>query len=266
MKYFKVLTCSITPILFIISTLFTGNVFSETTVRDSIFAIAEREKQGSAISVPIAERTPKLVKRTKLEHAGYYLAKRGLYDQALEKYKQAMDPSLIVYKGDAAYALCGIGDIFKYQGKLNDALELTEKYILPRNPEKEEYIERRLELIAMIEARDNNSKKPVYDYINYLKVKYKKFLPPEGYAVPYSSKIDDIIYLYDYLHDYDSGIEFLNVIIKYHTEHKNPNHRSANKRYVQDYERVKRAWQLDKETGKHGHLQDVIRTSDVIGW
>lgn len=68
------------------------------------------------------------------------------------------------------------------------------------------------------------------------------------------------------MHDYDAGIAFMDDIIKYHMNHKDPNHRSAHKKDVAEYTRVKQAWELDKQTGKHGHLQDVIRTSDVISW
>jgi len=40
----------------------------------------------------------------------------------------------------------------------------------------------------------------------------------------------------------------------------------ATAKHVREYTRVKEAWELDKKTGQHGHLQEVIRTSDVISW
>ena len=78
--------------------------------------------------------------------------------------------------------------------------------------------------------------------------------------------INDFIHLYDYMHDYDSGIAFVNEVIKYHTNHSDKAHRLANAKHVKEYIRVKQAWELDKSTGQHGHLKEVIRTSDVISW
>lgn len=208
----------------------------------------------------------KMLLQHEILNEGRILAKQGMYDDAIKKYELAMDSSVLNRKGDAVYSLWAICTIYKYQGKLDEALDLFQKNVVPLNPKKQEYINMRIELKALIRARDTKNNKPIYDYINYIKTRYGEYLPPKGYSTTYNSEIGELIHLYDYLHDYDAGIAFIDEIIKYHTTNKDPNHRSATSRHVKDYARVKRAWELDKETGQHGHLQDVIRTSDIISW
>ena len=223
------------------------------------------EKQKNLTPFSGNEGMRRIIKRNEFQHEGYNLAKQGRYDEALIKYKLAMDPSLLNTEMDKDVALCAIRNIYKYQGKFDEALDLNEKYIVPLNSEKDSYVNASLELRALIKARNTKDNKPIYDYINYIKTKYEKYLPPKGYAIPYDIEIDKLIHLYDYLHDYDAGIVFVNTIIKYHTQ-KDKNHRLAHAKDVREYTRVKQAWELDKKTGQHGHLQEVMRTSDVISW
>jgi hypothetical protein len=208
----------------------------------------------------------KIAKRHEFEEEGRELAKNGKYDEAILKFKAATDPAVLNNESDKVHGLWAICDIYKYQGKLNEALELHEKYILPLNPKKEQYIEKRLELVAMIRARDTKNTAPIYQYINYIKTKYADYLPPKKYTGTYGSEIDDIIHLYDYLRDYDTGIAFMNEIINFINTQKDHSYQTAYGKHVEEYARVKCAWELDKQTGQHGHLQEVIRTSDVISW
>lgn len=248
MRKLIIITCSI------ISLLFAYQCCLLEAVQGTGFV---REKEGIR----------KIIERNKLQHEGHALARKGFYEEALKKYELAMDPSLLNNEGDKDISLCGIRDIYKRQGRFDEALSLNEKSILPMNPEKDEYINASLELKAAIKARNTKDNKPIYDYMGYIKTKYADAFPPNGYWQGFSSYlINDFIHLYDYIHDYDSGIAFMDQIIKYHTTHPNKNHRSANAKHVREYTRVKEAWRLDKETGQHDHLQDVIRTSNIISW
>lgn len=231
-----------------------------------LYTTVSSEKQENLTPFPNNERMRKIIKRNELQHEGYMLAKYGKYEEALEKYKLAMDVSLLNEDNDKAYSLWPMINIYEKQGKFDDALQLHEKYLLPINPNKDTYIDKRLELVALIKARDTKNNKPIYDFVDYIKTKYGDYIPPKGYAITYESKINDLIHLYDYLHDYDSGIAFMDEIIDYHTKHPDKNHRSAHAKDVAEYTRVKQAWELDKQTGQHGHLQEVIKTSDVISW
>ncbi len=220
---------------------------------------ASEDKSGLSV-FPDDEIMQKIMKRCELEHQGHALAEQGRYQEALQKYRLAMDPSLINYDGDGSVSLCCIRNIYKYQGKYQDALELNEKEILPLNPNKDEYVEASMELRALIKSSDTKDFKPIYDYITYLKEKdFKRQFGPDAHVAT-------LIFLYNYMRDYESGVTYMDELIKYHTQHPDANHRSAHAKDVREYQRVKEAWELDKKTGKHGHLQGVIRTSDIIGW
>jgi hypothetical protein len=209
----------------------------------------------------------KIVERNKLEKEGRRLAKQGLYDDALVRFRAATNPALLNDEGEASVALCSIRRVYILQHRFEDALELNEKHILPFNPKKDSYIDASLEILALIKARDTKSNKPIYGYINYIRTKYPQYFPPKGDVVGMTDIfVDDFIHLYDYMRDYDGGIALMDEMIKYYTSRPDPAHRSARANDVREYRRVKQAWELDKKTGKHGHLQEVIRTSDIIGW
>jgi len=237
-----------------------SDLFSFSCYSADKYVSTDPKKEENVTLFSNGETTRKIVKRNEFQQEGNLLARQGRYEEALEKYKLAIDPLLLNRESDKSYALCAMRNIYKYQGKLDDALTLHDKYILIMNPKKGEFVEAHLEILALIKARDTKNFKPIYEYINYLKAKDKA----KNYAI--DSHADDLIHLYDYMHDYDSGIALMDEIIKYHANHPDKNHRSAHTKDVREYTRVKQAWELDKKTGQHGHLQDVIRTSDVISW
>ena len=209
------------------------------------------------------ENTQKIIKRHKIENEGWLLAKKGLYEEALIKYKEAQNPALLNY--DYEKPELPIMILYIRQGKFEEALKNADE-IMKKHP-NEYALNERLKILALIKARDTKNNKPICSYINYIKTKYPNYFPPKGYFVGMSDIfIGDFIHLYDYMRDYDAGIALMDGIIKYHTNHPNKNHRSAHIKDVAEYTRVKQAWEFDKKTGKHGHLQEVIKTSDIISW
>jgi len=206
-------------------------------------------------------------RRNGYERKGWQLAEQGRYEEAIANFIMAVDSSLIVQEHEKAFAIGSIVKIYEREGKFEEALKVHQWFMGRHGNPTDGACEKRIELLALIEARDTKSNKPIYDYIGYLKTKYSKYFPPNGYLPGISGwLINDLIHLYDYMHDYDAGIAFMDEIIKYHTNHKDPNHRSAHAKDVREYTRVKQAWELDKKTDQHGHLKEVIRTSDVISW
>lgn len=264
-------------LILVISLLCASQLYSEDkTSSKPIYTTVGMSEKNNLTPFPIDDRTQKIIKRHKLEDAGWDLAKQGLYEEAIVKFKAATNPAILNYDYEKNMAEGCIVNSYKRQGKFEKALRIVNERI--KNLKEvshstneiggyEIFNNERLELLALIEARDTKNNKPIYDHINNMKTKYAKFLPPNGYMTGFSSsRIDDLIHLYDYMHDYYSGIAFMDEIIKYHTNHKDSNHRSAHKKDVVEYTRVKHAWELDKQTGQHGHLQDVIKTSDFISW
>jgi len=254
--------------------LFIAIIILSIVTTPSLFA--DKETTNKTVSLTKDQSTMKIIERNRLQNEGWRLAKKGEYNAALIKYHAAMNPSLLNYDYEKGLAEAAIVDIYKRQGRFEEALKIVdcqlgvlknEKYPINGITGYERAYNKRIELLALIKARDTNNAQPIYDYIGYIKFRYSKLLPPNGYATGFtSSRIDDLIHLYDYLHDYDAGIAFMDEIIKYHSQHKNKDHRSAHEKDVKEYTRVKQAWELDKKTGQHGHLKEVIRTSDVISW
>lgn len=231
-----------------------------------IYTIVGESKKSNSTPFPSDNWTKKIFKRNEFQNEGWALAEQGLYEEAIAKFRMAADPSLIVQEHERAVPIGLIVDAYQRQGKFEDALKEHQWFMRHKEP-SDAARERQAELLALIKARDTKNNKPIYDYIDYIKAKYPKYFPPNGYFVGMSDiYIKDFIHLYDYIHDYDSGIALMDEVIKYHTNHKDPNHRSAHKKDVIEYTRVKQAWELDKKTGKHGHLREVIKTSSVISW
>jgi len=207
---------------------------------------------------PNDEGTQKIVKRTDLELQASRLARHGFYEEALSKYREAINPSLLNNEYDKATALGGIEDIYERQRKFDLALKIHQ-WFMKANPEKDYYIDKQLELEALIKARDSRSNETIYGHIAYLRRRYGKFIPPQsqGDSGFHSTPIEQIIRLYDWMGDSDGGIKFMNEVLSsksiYPAEHK-------------EYEKVKAAFEEDKRTGQKGHLQKVIETSNIIGW
>lgn len=249
-------------ILILVSPAYCG----DKTSSGSAYSTIGTSEKSNATPFPDNDATQKIIKRTNLEQEGDCFAKQGLYKEALVKYRAALDPSLLNYEHEKSTAKWAIEEIYMRQRKFEEALKIVDENLILR-PQNDELIRRRLELLAFIKARDTKNNKPIYDYLDYIKSKYANYLPPKGYLSGISGwLISDVIHLYDYMRDYDAGVAFMDEIIKYHTQHSDKNHRSAHTKDVVEYTRVKQAWELDKKTGKHGHLQEVIKTSDIISW
>ncbi len=252
-------------LILLISLFCASQLYSEDKASSKpVYTVVDTSEKKNLTPFPGDESTQKIIRRTNLEREGDFFAKQGLYEEALIKYKAAQDPSLLNY--DHEKPELPIIIIYIRQGKFEQALQIVDEN-LKKRPQNDEVIRQYRELSALIKARDTKSTKPIYGYMGYLKTKYPEYFPPNGRFVGKAGfYINDFIYLYDYMHNYDAGIAFIDEVIKYHTNHKDPNHRSAHAKDVREYTRVKQAWELDKKTGQHGHLQEVIRTSDVISW
>ena len=265
---YKMKTIFIISFIFISTEILSGNqAYCEQTINESLsHSIYVNSNKNDAAKVSGNEWAKKQARRNGYEYEGYRLAKQGQYKEAIVEFTMAADSSLIVQEREKGSAIGSIVRCYQRQGKFEEALKAYQWFI-EQNKVNDAAIEGQKELLSLIRAQYTKDSKPVYDYIGYVKTKHPQYFPPNGYSTGMSGIfINDFIHLYDYLHDYDAGIAFMDEIIKYHTNHPNKNHRSAHAKDVREYERVKQAWELDKKTGQHGHLQEVIKTSDVISW
>jgi hypothetical protein len=250
-----------------IITSYSCSCFSEFNKSESIIFTSKAQKQNDLELASSGSSTKKSVLRYKILHEGDFFAAQGNYEKALSKFNEAMRSEYLNKESDKSAAQMRIVWAHKRQGKFNLALKEHSEWLYNKHPNHELTIDEHLELVALVKAFETGNSTFLYEYISYLKNIYMKQLPPNGYATGFSNIIiNRIIHLYDYLNNYDAGITFVDDIIKYHTQHPDRNHRSAHAKDVKEYARVKQAWELDKKTGQHSHLQDVIRTSDVISW
>ena len=188
----------------------------------------------------------KVFARTSIEKQARLLEKQGLYDEAIVKYKEALNPSLInqTYEGSTAHG--GIMDVYIKQGKFEEALKELQWFITTNyNPAAKPWLDQQIEIEALIKARGTHSNKPVYEYIQYLKEKYKKSLPPKKVDVIIATLI---IRLYDTIGDYDAGIVFVDGFLNYYAKkaHVKPEKIGPKNPYLQ----IKQAFLQDKAEGR----------------
>lgn len=261
----------IIPLIIFILTfieIFSGNqIYCDQIINENLSnSIYINSNKNDAAKVSGNEWATKQAQRNRYEREGYQLAKQGQYEAAIVKFTIAADSALIVQEHEKGIAIGYIVRCYQRQGKFDKALKAYQWFI-EQNKINDAALEGQKELLALIKARNTKNNKSIYDYIGYIKKKYPQYFPPNGYFAGMSGiYINDFIHLYDYMHDYDAGIAFMDGIIKYHTQHPDKNHRSAHAKDVREYTRVKQAWELDKKTGQHCHLQEVIKTSDIISW
>ncbi len=158
------------------------------------------------------ERTRKIFKQEQIIKEGSTLVEEGRYEEAIKKYKEALNPSVLNEERDKGNAIYYIEKVYKLQGKYEEALKELQ-WSINENSNGTGWFDEKLELEALIKARDTNSTQPIYEHIEYLKKKYKDQLPPNAGA--YSDIVATaIIRLYDHIGDFDGGIQFVEGFFK----------------------------------------------------
>lgn len=192
--------------------------------------------------------------RARLEDEGRQLLKRGYYEQAIEKYQEALNYTFYKSGYDKNTAFARIRDIHKYQGKYELALEEHE-YFMKLAPSFPRNIETKLQIEALIKARDTKSNDPIYEYIKYLRQGHLKDIPPQDTQFNPITVIGDIFWLYDHIGDYNSAIKFVDELLA---------SKSIDQYQRAEYEKVKAAFEEDRRSGTRGHLAKVYETSQYF--
>jgi len=206
--------------------------------------------QNTLTPFPNDDETRKILKQNQLENEGRKLIKRGFYHEAIEKFRQADVPTLRVSGYQPTIAKGLIREVYWIQGKYDQALaELLP--LLETNPKQESYIDEKQELEALISAHDKQATKPVYDYLDFFKRKYKKELPPKKYWFGSLGIATTIIRLYDHIGDSTGGIAFVDQILAY--KKLRPKARS-------EYLKVRESFEHDKKEGFKGCLDAKVGT------
>ena len=237
---------------------------SEKSESPSIVVVGGRSAKATLTPFPSDGRTQRILKQEQIIHEGTVLVEQGRYDEAIQKYKEALDPSFLNEEDDRGHAIYYIEKVYKLQGKYEEALRelqwsidhnripnIKGEIAKPQKPElpklitaKERLYEEIQEINALLEYKKTGSKEPVYKHIEFLRVRYKSMLPPKRYqSTGYSTIVtSEIIRLYDHIADYDAGIAFVDSVVNYFYS-KNKSLR----RVTTSQEALKKA----EERGKH---------------
>lgn len=192
----------------------------------------------------------KAFRQDKLEKEGEAFLKQGLYDEALQKFKQADDPSLKMKGFQDSYAKMQIREAYYLKGEYEKALEVLTP-LVQMNPTQWNWQDEKTELEAVVKIRDTKSPKAVCQFIEYMKTKYKDILPPQKHDINITTTVASaIIRGYDQIGDYDGGIDFMDEILKYWEKKSGQDlHRPGNKN---QYFLIRQAFEQDKKEGKKG--------------
>ncbi|HTL47626.1 MAG TPA: hypothetical protein VL688_06130, partial [Verrucomicrobiae bacterium] len=166
------------------------------------------------------EHTKKIFEQERLIKEGNNLVEQGHYTEGIVKYNEAMNPDLLLHDYDIARPVLLTADALKFNGQYEDALNqvkrLKECPEMPSGQLPSPSCYEKLELEALIKARDTNSTQSIYDYISYLEKKYKKILPPQMCVGWCDAVFATIARLYDHIGDYDEGIEFTDRFLQFY--------------------------------------------------
>jgi len=196
--------------------------------------------------------------RSEIESEARRLAEAGFFDKAISRYRDALHPVLIEDEVNKSMALWGIMQIHQWQGKFDSALQELQ-WFLKMRADKSEYTDKKAELEALIKARDTSSNQSIYEFIDYMKKKWEKLIPPQASNTYTSTVTSPIIQLYDYMGDYKGGISFVEPIIKYHES----NH---HQKLSEEYTKIKQAFEESIRTGTKGLATHAILISDDFSW
>ncbi|HNV86349.1 MAG TPA: hypothetical protein PKL97_05225 [Candidatus Omnitrophota bacterium] len=191
-------------VVFLVFLFFGAPLFGEITVTGPVCDPESEFKELSDIQ--------KISVRCGMEKEAKALETQGKLDEAVLKYREAIRPVLVTDEVQKSTALWGILEIHQKQGKYRLALEEVQ-WFLKINPSKPNYWEKKYELEALIEGERLHSTAPVYEYIRSLRERYRDHLPPEGYTFIGTWVGRAILRLYDFLGDYDGGVDFVNLLL-----------------------------------------------------
>ncbi len=227
---------------------------------------------------PVLDR---VYQRNALEKQAERLVENGDFDEAIRIYQQVLDPKYINYDYDKNTALGALVDIYKWQGKYEQAMFFLSE-LLNRNPDAIYFIMEKKEIEALTQYAKTGDIKYIYQHISEIKATYRDQLPPVKYFSHSTIYISDILRLYDTIGDYDAGIAFVDEILEYGF--------SRNQTYVKvhssaealergytaaaEYLKVREAFEQDKKEGKRGSMKEgtpgratkALIQSDYFPW
>lgn len=199
-------------------------------------------------------RQNKILQRATLINEGDRLVDKAFYDDAIKKYKVAARSELLNYAHDIAVPYGRIESVLMFQGKFEEAAQVLGK-VIAINKRGTGWEDPKYKLNALMQARNSGSRRPIYDHIEYLKTKHKNDLPPRHTSFT-AIVASDIIRLYDYIGDYDAGIQFVDQLLNY---------KKLGKSTRQDYLKIRQVFMQDKVEGTQSCFETQVQGEACVG-
>lgn len=203
-----------------------------------------------------------------LEHEGHLLAEQGKYEEAIQKYQEALKPEYLNDEGDKSGPVYGLMKVHMMQGKYEEALKDLEWYI-KRHPRRSPndvppWVENKHELDALIQYQKTGDPKAIYQHIEYLKNKWPELTKTKGEVWRKSVVTDQfsstIIRLYDTIGDQEGGIRYIDELFADAEAQFGKREISEDNEYM----KLRRAFEKDKKAGKKGTPTKLIIESDNL--
>lgn len=217
-------------------------VFPVLFVSSLVAAVLFLSKDGALQNISFGPKNT--LARNALQEEARVLKKQGLYERALEKYREAILPKMLTFEWQASTARGAIIEIYCLQGRYDEALE-DMKWFVAGNSEK--FTPWLNEIKALAEYQASGDAKMVYDHISWLKETKKKFSPP---AYADDQTVSTILRLYNTIGAHDAGIKFIDEILAYFRTGKAGDPKPG--KVDAEYMKVREAFERDKRDGFKG--------------
>ena len=197
---------------------------------DKLYANQSQTKLASS-----DEDLRKIFTQGKIINEGQNYLRSLLFENALAKYEEALQPNILESNRSAAYPLGLKIACLWYQGRYEEALKANRWYF-EKKLVKNVMIDDEKKLKAVVEWKNSENKQTVYEYIKYVQKKYTHWLPPKKLVPTSASIFSNLAEIYDLIGDYEGGISWAKSFKK----------TTKGKRDKQEYQNVIKAFEESK--------------------
>lgn len=220
----------------------------------------------------ISSNFPELYARHQIERAGDRLVEQGHFEEAIKKYREALDPKYIKYEDDKGAAISRITRVLILLERYDEALREWQWFLdqsaknaarlgRPNNGEAELKAQ---EIRALKEYKESENAETIYDYLELYKQRKSKLVPPSFEWGAGSTEASTTLRLYDTIGDYDAGIKFIDETLAYFRTGKAGDPKPG--RVDVEYMKVREAFEKDKAEGTKGRATQALIQSDYFPW
>ena len=197
-----------------------------------------------------------IAKKNSIEKEGRRLEKQGSFNEALQKYREAMALDKEIYGAVEGRPMAFVSEVLQKKGDLQESLVYLNQ-LSAFHPKHDRYDDREREIEVLLEFSKTGDRSFVDNYISWFQNKYALRLPPNTYLSASLTPISTILRLYDTIGDYDAGIAYIDEILEYgYSQNKNYVRVKSSQEALQrgyktaaEYLKVREAFEREKVNG-----------------